>query len=122
MDLESRCRVRRGAQCLLYANVSTGFKSGGFNGANTNLKSQQSSYWPEQKASHEAGVKAIHGYGLVDGSVSFGPEDGRWSTGIWGENIFNKYYYVYAGLPANSNYVRGVGLPATYSVRIGAAP
>jgi iron complex outermembrane receptor protein len=249
---------------LLYANISSGFKSGGFNGANANLKSQQSNYRPEQLTAYEAGVKAnlrsarlyldssvfyydykdkqtngtavtfvgnitgitnipksrifgvdasarwapftgaslqlsgtyidskiqrwqavspssayprivsydaaglplpntpkwslvaspsyafavggdrqiklaadyyyrsgtkgigavfqdIPGYGLVDAEISCGPADGRWSVAIWGKNVFDKYYYNYAGLPGNSNYVRAVGAPATYGVRFGAS-
>ena len=58
-------------------------------------------------------------YDLVNAQISFGDKDGRWSVGLWGRNIFDKYYYNYAGLPANANYVRIVGPPATYGVRLG---
>jgi len=251
-----------GPDTLLYATVSTGFKSGGFNGANSNLKSQQASYRPERLYAYEAGVKAtlesiglyaeasgfyydyrnkqtngtavtfvgnitgitniprsrIYGvdallrwtpvnglaleasgtwldskilrwtatsplssypvvrtydasgielpntprwsinvspsyrfdvgashelrvgvdylyrsrtsgagivfqktpaYDLVNAQVSFAPKDGRWSVGVWGRNIFDKYYYAYAGQPGNSNYVRILGAPATFGVRLG---
>lgn len=272
-DAEERARTRKwmwkagvefdaAPDVLLYADVSTGFKSGGFNGANANLKSQQSNYRPEELTAYEAGVKAnlrnaglyldasafyydykdkqtngtavtfvgnitgitnipksrifgidatarwtpfsgaaleasgtyldskirrwqavspnsayprtitfdasgqvlpntpkwtlaispsyafavggdrqiklaadyyyrsrtrgigavfqdIPGYGLANGEISYGPEDGRWTVAVWGENVFNKYYYNFAGLPGNSNYVRAVGTPATYGVRLG---
>jgi iron complex outermembrane receptor protein len=249
---------------LLYANVSSGFKSGGFNGANSNLKSQESAYEPEELTAYEAGVKAnlrrsnlyldssvfyydyrnkqtdgtavtfvgnitgitnipksriygvdalarwspipggsievsgtyldtdiirwrrisplsaypnivtddaagsslpnaprwsvavtpsyafnvgrdlsvqlavdyfyrsrtsgdgavfqeIPGYGLVNAEVSIGPRDARWRLSVWGKNVFDKYYYNFAGLPGNSNYVRSVGAPATYGIRLGIA-
>jgi iron complex outermembrane receptor protein len=239
---------------LLYATASSGFKSGGFNGANANLKSQQASYNPERLYAYEAGVKTtlrsiglyaeasaffydyrnkqtngtavtfvgnitgitniprsrIHGaeallrwtpveglaleasgtwldskirrwiavsplssyptirtydaaglelpntprwsinlspsyrfdvggarhvklgvdylyrsrtpgagivfqeaasYQIVNAQISVGDNEGRWTVGLWGRNIFNEYYYNYAGLPANTNYVRIVGPP-----------
>ncbi|WP_047170520.1 TonB-dependent receptor [Novosphingobium sp. Rr 2-17] len=247
---------------LLYATVSSGFKSGGFNGANANLKSQQANYRPERLIAYEAGVKAnleklglyaeassfyydyrdkqtngiavtfvgnitgitnipksrIYGidgllrwsplpglaleaagtwldskilrwtavssqssyptvvsydaagldlpntprwsvnltpryrfdvgnshavsaqveyvyrsgtsgginvyqnvaaYDLVNAQITFGDRDGRWNVGLWGRNILNRYYYTYAGLPGNANYVRVVAPPATYGVRLG---
>lgn len=43
---------------LLYASVSTGFKSGGFNGGNSNTTTQQAAYRPERLIAYEAGVKS----------------------------------------------------------------
>lgn len=43
---------------LLYASYSKGFKSGGFNGANSNATSQLKPYGEEQLSSFETGLKA----------------------------------------------------------------
>ena len=42
---------------LYYATVSTGFKSGGFSGINTNLQSQLLPYQPESVTAYEVGTK-----------------------------------------------------------------
>lgn len=266
----SRAMWKAGAQfdaakdVLLYANVSSGFKSGGFNGSNANLKSQQSGYAPEELTAYETGVKAnlrrahlyldssvfyydyrnkqtngtavtfvgnitgitniprsrifgvdalarwtplpgvslqasgtyldskilswqpvstlssyptvvtynagglqlpnaprwsltltpsyafnvghdrqvklaldyyyrsstsgignvfqnIPGYDLVNAEISFGPRSKRWDVTLWSKNLLNTYYYNYAGLPGNADYVRLVGQPATYGLRLSVA-
>lgn len=43
---------------LVYATVSSGFKSGGFNGNNSNTTSQLEPYLPEELVSYEVGLKA----------------------------------------------------------------
>ncbi|HET9313143.1 MAG TPA: TonB-dependent receptor [Nitrospira sp.] len=43
---------------LLFATLSTGFKSGGFNGANANTHQQLQPYEPEELLSVEAGIKS----------------------------------------------------------------
>ena len=43
---------------LLYTTLSQGFKSGGFNGANSNTTRQLNSYKPEQLTSFEVGAKS----------------------------------------------------------------
>ena len=50
---------------LLYAMVARGFKSGGFNGANSNTTQQLAPYKEEQLTSYEIGSKAT----LLDGSM-----------------------------------------------------
>jgi iron complex outermembrane receptor protein len=50
---------------LSYLTVSTGFKSGGFNGANSNAQTQLIPYREEELTSYELGVKAT----LLDGSM-----------------------------------------------------
>lgn len=52
---------------LLYANVSRGFKSGGFNGASAQTHSQLTPYMPEELTDYEAGVKLS----LLDRRVQF---------------------------------------------------
>ena len=54
-------------ETLWFFNVSQGFKSGGFNGANSNTHSQLIPYGIEKLLSYEAGVKAT----LADGTVQF---------------------------------------------------
>eukprot|EP01037_Dinobryon_pediforme_P008558 gene8558-8650_t len=50
---------------LFYATVSTGFKSGGFSGVNTNLASQLLPYGPETVTAYELGTKlAVPSAGL----------------------------------------------------------
>ncbi|WP_321393651.1 TonB-dependent receptor [Emcibacter sp.] len=50
---------------LLYATISKGFKSGGFNGANSNTTQQLQSYDAEEVTSYEAGLKST----LLDGAM-----------------------------------------------------
>ncbi len=50
---------------LLYATISRGFKSGGFNGANSNTTQQLKAYEAEVVTSYEAGVKST----LLDGAM-----------------------------------------------------
>jgi iron complex outermembrane receptor protein len=50
---------------LAYLTVSTGFKSGGFNGANSNAQTQLIPYKEEELTSYEIGVKAT----LLDGAM-----------------------------------------------------
>ncbi len=48
---------RPGADSLLYATISHGFKSGGFNGAASNTTQQLEPYGPEQLTAYEIGAK-----------------------------------------------------------------
>ena len=50
---------------LLYATISNGFKSGGFNGANSNTTLQLKPYKAERVLSYEAGLKST----LLEGSM-----------------------------------------------------
>ncbi|MEM6575772.1 MAG: TonB-dependent receptor [Pseudomonadota bacterium] len=50
---------------LLYATLANGFKSGGFNGANSNTTQQLRSYRPEKLNSFEVGLKST----LLDGAM-----------------------------------------------------
>lgn len=50
---------------LVYGMISRGFKSGGFNGANSNTTQQLAPYKEEELTSYEVGVKAT----LLDGSM-----------------------------------------------------
>ena len=50
---------------LFYATIANGFKSGGFNGANSNTTLQLTPIEPETLTSYEAGVKAT----LLDGTM-----------------------------------------------------
>ncbi len=52
---------------LLYATISQGFKSGGFNGANSNTTSQLLPYDPEVLTAYEIGLKAT----LLEGTMQF---------------------------------------------------
>jgi iron complex outermembrane receptor protein len=52
---------------LFYGMISHGFKSGGFNGANSNTTQQLQPYTEEKLTSYEIGTKAT----LLDGSMQF---------------------------------------------------
>ncbi|HZU62772.1 MAG TPA: TonB-dependent receptor [Novosphingobium sp.] len=63
----------------------------------------------------------IPGYDLVNAEISIAPRNKRWDLTLWTKNLFNRYYYNYAGLPGNADYVRLVGQPITFGVRLGFA-
>ena len=52
---------------LVYGTIASGFKSGGFNGANSNTHSQLVPYLPEELLAYEAGVKST----LAEGTLQF---------------------------------------------------
>jgi iron complex outermembrane receptor protein len=56
---------------LLYGSVSQGFKSGGFNGANSNTHSQLVPYGIEQLLAYEIGAKATFGSLQLNGAVFY---------------------------------------------------
>ena len=54
---------------------------------------------------------------LVDGQIGIKTTDGRWKVGLWGKNIFNKYYWNQANA-AYDNIVRYTGRPAEYGLSV----
>ncbi|WP_324739800.1 TonB-dependent receptor [Tsuneonella sp. CC-YZS046] len=55
---------------------------------------------------------------LVNANIGVGSSDGKWRVTVWGENIFNKYYWVNA-TQAYDTFVRYTGRPAEYGVTVG---
>ncbi|MGE4306425.1 MAG: TonB-dependent receptor [Novosphingobium sp.] len=53
----------------------------------------------------------------VDGQIGIKTSDGRWKVGVWGKNIFNKYYWTQANA-AYDNIVRYTGRPAEYGLSV----
>ena len=75
---------------LMFVNVSRGFKSGGFNGANANTHSQLLPYEPETLTAWETGFKAT----LVEGRIQ------------WNASVF---YYDYKNKQERNDAVTPVG-------------
>jgi len=61
----------------------------------------------------------IEDYWLFNARVILAKQDNSWQVSLWGKNIFNNYYYQYAAVGGNGPYVRVVGMPVTYGVRLG---
>lgn len=59
----------------------------------------------------------LNGRSLVDGQIGIKTTDGRWKLGLWGKNIFNKYYWTQANA-AYDNIVRYTGRPAEYGLSV----
>ncbi|MFA7585464.1 MAG: TonB-dependent receptor [Sphingomonadales bacterium] len=69
---------------LVYLTASSGFKSGGFNGANANTKSQQVPYKPEKLTAYELGAKAtLRDIGMqINGSVFYYDYKNKQESGL----------------------------------------
>lgn len=62
--------------------------------------------------------QALSSYTLVNARLTLAKQDGAWSVGLWGKNVFNKYYWQYAVIGGNGGYTRLNGMPATYGIRL----
>ncbi len=60
----------------------------------------------------------LNGRTLVDLRLALGNHDESWQVTLWGENVFNKYYWQYANIGGTGPYVRVNGMPATYGIRL----
>lgn len=60
----------------------------------------------------------IPNYTLVDLTAGISSSDGRWHVGIWGKNVFNKYYWTNV-IQAYDNLMRYPGRPAEYGMVVG---
>lgn len=56
-------------------------------------------------------------YALVDLSAGIATADGRWRAGLWGKNVFNKFYWTNV-IQAYDNLMRYPGRPAEYGVTV----
>jgi iron complex outermembrane receptor protein len=68
--------------------------------------------------SNVGSVYGIEGYGTVDVRLGYQSEQGKWSVGLWGKNVLNKYYWTTV-IPASDSAARLAGLPATYGITFG---
>lgn len=83
-------------------------------GVNGQSKSIGSLYLlPEDKDSFK-----IPNYTLVDLTAGISSSDGRWRFGLWGKNVFNKYYWTNV-IQAYDNLMRYPGRPSEYGVVVG---
>ncbi|WP_221792756.1 TonB-dependent receptor [Aquisediminimonas sediminicola] len=53
---------------------------------------------------------------LVNGNISWSPEDERWSVGVYGRNLFDKKYFGQIGWFAPSFGIASMGAPQEYGV------
>ncbi len=65
-------------------------------------------------------MSTLEGYGLLDGTVTLGPVDGRWSISLWGRNLLDEVYSPRKVYDSLGSYVdimgqpRSLGLQARY--------
>ncbi|WP_404709966.1 TonB-dependent receptor domain-containing protein [Sphingomonas sp. MMS24-J13] len=59
----------------------------------------------------------VHSYWLVNGSLSYGAADGRWSLGVYGRNIFNQHYDLTRNFFIGGIDIAAPGRPASYGVQ-----
>lgn len=60
----------------------------------------------------------IPNYALVDLTAGISSSDGRWRLGVWGKNVFNKYYWTNV-IQAYDNLMRYPGRPSEYGLVVG---
>jgi len=60
----------------------------------------------------------INARALVNANLGLRTSDGRWSASIWGNNIFNKYYWSNS-IQSYDTVVRYPGRPAEYGLTVG---
>ena len=61
---------------------------------------------------------ATDSYTLTNARVGFGAADGRWRLLLWGRNITDEYYYPAAYTGGNGPFIRSVGMPRTWGLRL----
>jgi outer membrane receptor protein involved in Fe transport len=69
-------------------------------------------------SSENRDIYKIKAYDLVNANLGVRSGDGRWSLGLWGKNIFNKYYWTNT-VQSSDVIIRYAGRPAEYGVTIG---
>ena len=65
----------------------------------------------------EAEDYKINARTLVDLNAGIATSDGRWRAGLWGKNVFNKYYWTNA-IQAYDNIMRYAARPAEYGLTV----
>ena len=63
-------------------------------------------------------IYEIKGYEIVNANLGIRSSDDRWSIGLWGRNIFNKYYWSNT-VQSSDVVIRYAGRPAEYGMTIG---
>lgn len=80
----------------------------------TGLYSYQSRSFGDLQNSDPYRVK---GYGVVNADVSLYRLDDTWRFSAWANNLFNRYYWNYAGYERETAY-RVAGMPRTFGLRV----
>lgn len=63
-------------------------------------------------------IYKIRAYNLVNANAGIRSSDGRWSIGVWGKNIFDKYYWTNT-VQSSDVVIRYAGRPAEYGITLG---
>jgi len=73
--------------------------------------------WQDETYSQVSAIDPfkIDAYGILDGRVTLGPVDGRWSVALWGQNLADEGYWFSNGL-AQDNVIRYTGMPRTFGL------
>ncbi|WP_294393641.1 TonB-dependent receptor [uncultured Sphingomonas sp.] len=62
-------------------------------------------------------VYRVQSYWIVNGSIGFGPRDGRWNIGVYGRNILNDHYDLTRNFFLGGIDIASPGRPASYGVK-----
>lgn len=88
----------------------------GYLGAGVNGQSKSIGILTVSDANRD--IYKIKAYELVNFNAGIRSSDDRWSVGIWGKNIFNKYYWTNT-VQSSDVVIRYAGRPAEYGVTLG---
>ncbi len=92
--------------------------SGAFNGyVGAGINGQSKSIGSLYVTAVDKKAFKIPNYTLVDLSAGIASADGRWRAGVWGKNVFNKFYWTNV-IQAYDNLMRYPGRPAEYGVTV----
>lgn len=75
--------------------------------------------WQDETYSQVSAIDPfkVPAYGLLDGRVTLGTANGRWSVSLWGKNLGDEGYW-YSNALAQDNIVRYTGMPRTYGLAL----
>ncbi len=73
--------------------------------------------WQDESYSQISAIDAfqVDAFGVLDGRITAGPENGRWNVSFWGRNLADESYG-YSNALAQDNVVRYTGMPRTYGL------
>lgn len=94
--------------------ISDGMK--GYFGAGMNGQSKSIGILTVSPADRD--IYKIKAYELINANIGVRSANDRWSLGLWGKNIFNKYYWTNT-VQSSDVIIRYAGRPAEYGVTLG---
>ncbi len=73
--------------------------------------------WQDETYSQVSDIEPfrVPEFGLLDGRITLGAVDDRWSVSLWGRNLADEGYW-YSNALAQDNVVRYTGMPRTYGL------